>query len=177
LSTYQANTSEAYNIIRIGRLLRRVTKFYGRDTVLVLETLASLGFATVHVLQTHVIEYSGMSVDRFKNSICELSLGPFLRVARKANFQSPYDARRDVELTITPPELPSSTSAKKAKYDMDGKVDAEYEKRTDSTVNALEILKQLGKPPSPVRDFISWLSVLADTYRTIHFSRLISINI
>jgi hypothetical protein len=176
LSTYQANPSEAYNIMRTSKLINKVNRIWGSDASLLIEILASLGFATVHELRKHAMNESEMTVVDFGFAITKLLTGPFVRIMRNAHFQSPHDARRDVELSVAHTELPTSASAKKVKYDMDEKIDTEYGVRTDSTVEPLEILNQLQAPPSQVRYSPSVTFSLIDIRRIIHFSRLITIK-
>src|ERR1700749_4633 len=55
VSTYQANNGNAYNVMRTGRLVELVNWNLGASAAVIVETLAALGFATVHELKAEFL--------------------------------------------------------------------------------------------------------------------------
>jgi len=163
-STYQANALNAYNLVRVGKLLDLVTKRHGVAAASIMELLSVLGSATMDDLETRCarilqadhdpssLRTNGVGeADRRQNSphltpsqvrsaIRRLAEDKFIIQVREAHFQSLFDARTDAELHMKGTELPSATKGKKAQEYFDERVYIELEKRLDPSISTASIV-------------------------------------
>ncbi|KAI1614820.1 DNA-directed RNA polymerase III subunit C3 [Exophiala viscosa] len=162
LSTYQANSHNAYNLVRLGKLLALVERSYGHAAATLMEHLATLGYGTADDLEAHIRadqespapRINGHSAtekqvngdlnrrDRFIKVLKVLIDNQYIAAVRDAHFQSLFDARQDIERQYRGLGM-ASTKTKKSQLEFDMKVDVELEKRLDPTVSAAYIMHEL----------------------------------
>ncbi|KIW28905.1 hypothetical protein, variant [Cladophialophora immunda] len=146
-STYQANTSNAYNIMRTGRLIELVEWKFGSAGADIMEHLAVLGFATACELEAHVLGHDDssrlMDKSRFRALLKHLITSKFILTVREAHFHSPFDSRQDAERYLRGHGLLLQGTAKKIKIDGEAKVDAELEHRLDGNISWPQVLHEL----------------------------------
>lgn len=167
-STYQANTDNAYNLLRTGKLIELVGKHLGSSAANIIEILSSLGYATAEELEAHVAEdqasetpsslapstnghvedkqiarVEGKPKNDFRGALVQLIKSKYIRAVRQAHFHSLFDARQEVERHLRSVGALSTSTTKKVKGEIDEKVSMELEKRLDGTVSAASVLKEL----------------------------------
>ena len=168
LSTYQANTQNAYNLVRSGKLVELAGRKFGSPADKIIEYLAISGYATASDLESGFshngarglkenlsrqtngyLEGEGANhgnskdTSKFRESLRNLVANNFIIAVRDAQFQSPFDARQDTERHLHAQGSPPSSKAKKSQLDIDEKVNIELEKRLDGSLSAASILHEL----------------------------------
>ena len=153
-STYQANTTNAYNIMRTGRLIELVDWKLGHSAANIVEALAAMGFATAHELEAQVLRDHDLaepiSRARFRSLLKQLISLKYIKAAREAHFQSPSDRRLEAERFLRNNSLLLPGAGKKVTTDTEEKVDLELEKRVDDTISAHDIVQGLNQNPTQV---------------------------
>ncbi|KIW99423.1 uncharacterized protein Z518_11411 [Rhinocladiella mackenziei CBS 650.93] len=167
LSTYQANTYNAYNLVRAGKLMALVERNLGPVAARIMKILNVLGSATAGELESRVFGdeasgfkrksaplTNGFSDDRnepgvdsrsktyFRAMLRQLADKKYIVAVRDAHFQSLFDARQDVERHLRSLGTLPSGKGKKLQSDIDEKVNAELETRLDATVPTATILQE-----------------------------------
>ncbi|KIW12268.1 hypothetical protein PV08_09544 [Exophiala spinifera] len=167
LSTYQANTHNAYNLLRTGNLAAGAQRKFGPAAAVVVEHLAALGFATAQELEDticadkdfnrsedHEPQTNGSS-DGHKSQDLDSTRSRFRKVLRllidekyivglrDAHFQSVFDARRELERHLESRGLLPSSKTKKAQPVIDEKVNVDLEQLLDPTISASSVLREL----------------------------------
>ncbi|OCT45554.1 DNA-directed RNA polymerase III subunit C3 [Cladophialophora carrionii] len=152
LSTYQADTTYAYNIMRTGRLVELVEWSLGASAAGIMETLAAMGFATAHELEAEVLEKSDpthpMGKSRFQTLLKQLVSSGYIKAVREAHFQSPSDRRQDVERSLRDNGLIPTGTGKKIAADAESRIDSELERRVNSSVSAYDVSQELTRSPT-----------------------------
>ncbi|KAL2423676.1 DNA-directed RNA polymerase III subunit rpc3 [Exophiala dermatitidis] len=167
-STYQANTHSAYNLVRVGQLVELAARRYGQAAAKVMEHLAILGYATPDELEAHVSgdghfanpqepaasanghlqngatpDVDQKSRERFRTALRCLIDDRFIMSVRDAHFQSPFDARQEVERHFRHLGVMPSAKGKKVQSEIDHRVDVELESRMDGTISSNSVLQFL----------------------------------
>jgi DNA-directed RNA polymerase III subunit RPC3 len=157
-TTYQADLTSAYNLLRTGKLAHFAQRQYGPVAGLVIEVLAAKGFTTAKDLESAVLqaleEIPGNDT-RFQNgskasakvhdALKRLAEGGFISKVLPAHLLIPHDAREEAEATFDAVVAggQKGESLRAARLD---KVKLEMEKRLDSYVSASMIDTALSIP-------------------------------
>lgn len=156
--------------MRTGKLINLVEKDLGPAAADMIEHLSVMGSATVDELEAQVWKVRGCSLKAnsappinghlhnetstgkgdFRDILLALVESKYVMAVRDAHFQSPFDAREDVERYLDVIGIPSSTVGKKRNVDADEKVNIELEKRLDGTVSPSVLLNELERDSSNV---------------------------
>ncbi|KIW92973.1 uncharacterized protein Z519_06822 [Cladophialophora bantiana CBS 173.52] len=159
LSTYQANTGNAYNIMRTGRLLELVESKFGSAGANIMEYLAVVGFAAACELEARVLGDGdpSKSMDRthFRALLKQLITSKFILTVREAHFHSPFDSRQDAERYLSGHGMLLQGTGKKIKIDGEARVDVELEQRLDGSISWPQVLHELETSPSKANILLS----------------------
>lgn len=121
---YSANLANAYNIIRVGKLVEAARELHGETAASVVATAGELGFATVSELRDRVLQgdhsKSASSIDNIIDALLE---DRFLTYLRKAHFSEHHDVQRTVELSLLSPVEIAKLSGTKAKMEFAANVE------------------------------------------------------
>lgn len=146
ISSYQANLTNAYNLLRTGRMAALADERHGSTAAVIIEALAAHGFATVRQLETAVTESSHKpngshngtngfsSANKFQAALKSLVEDGFISRVRPAHLQIPHDARQAVEGA----HLPTKSGGKKGETERLQRVErivAEMEQQMNSFVS------------------------------------------
>ena len=158
LSIYQANTTNAYNIMRTGRLVELVEWKFGSAAASLMEHVAAMGFTTASELEARVLDDAElceyMDKIRFRALLQQLVAAKYIMAVREAHFQSPFDSRQDAERHMRDNKMLSTGTGKKIRLDTGVKVDLELEKRVDGNISGSQVLRELETSPSQVPLFV-----------------------
>jgi DNA-directed RNA polymerase III subunit RPC3 len=167
-STYQANTDNAYNLMRTGKLVALVERSMGSAAATVMEHLAVLGYATADELEANVCgdsKFDPAEADagppqtnghtttdtrkdsdrrnRFRAALADLVDEKYIVAVRDAHFQSVFDARQDVMRHFRLLDQMPASKGKKSQLEVEEKVDREVEQRLDGSISAGLVLRDL----------------------------------
>ncbi|EXJ61064.1 hypothetical protein A1O7_05217 [Cladophialophora yegresii CBS 114405] len=152
LSTYQADTTYAYNLMRTGRLVELVDWSLGSSAAEIIETLAAMGFATAHELETEVLEKTDLtqpiSKSRFQILLKQLVSSGYIKAVRETHFQSSSDRRQDVERYLRDNRMIVTGTGKKVAAEAEAKIDSELERRVKSSISAYDVSQELSRSPT-----------------------------
>ncbi|ETN43848.1 uncharacterized protein HMPREF1541_10979 [Cyphellophora europaea CBS 101466] len=157
-STYQANLTNAYDLLRTGKLAQLAHAQYGSIAGLVIEVLAAKGFASVKDLEAAVLQALEQSSDRetpyqngskasvkVQDTLRRLANDQFMSKLSIGHLQIPHDARQDAEAGH---ELVTAGGQRgeNLRADRLSKVQEEMERRLDTYVSADMIEAALDVP-------------------------------
>lgn len=129
-STYSANLTAAYNIIRVGKLIEAARGSHGDLAAEILVTFCELGFATISEVRDRLLSRPDISEENnahaVEHQIQELHEGQYLVNVRTAHFSEGHDTRRDYELIGTTAVQLAKLSGTKAKQEHAERVEAGY---------------------------------------------------
>ncbi|KIV92871.1 hypothetical protein PV10_04135 [Exophiala mesophila] len=169
ITSYQANTTNAYNLIRTGQLIQLAEQSEGHDAARILQQLALLGYSTARELEARILELppheeqsdgstnpkpnghsDRMSLDNpttlqkdFKSNLRRLIDNKYICRVRDSHFSSTYDARTEVERELFGGGGNSSTKSKKAQAEADEMVSIRLAQRLDASVSSYDVLNEL----------------------------------
>lgn len=170
ITTYQANTTNAYNLLRTGQLIQLADQTEGHDAARILQQLALLGYSTARELEARIHEILApqeqgddgstnpktnghsdpMSVDHpptsrkdFRTNLRRLIDNKYICGVRDFHFSSTFDARTDTEREIFGGASTSSTKSKKAQVEADERVSARLAQRLDASLSSHHVLNEL----------------------------------
>ena len=171
LTTYQGNTTNAYNIMRTGRLIDLVNRKFGPVAARIMETLTAAGFATAHTLEAQLVSHNDFAdhLDRgtFRVLLEQLIRSKYIKGVRETHFQPPHDARQHAECFLRDSGSFATGTTKKAKADADAKIEMELKTRSDGSISASNIVKDLSAAPSKVLDPVSAVILILNIHRTM----------
>jgi hypothetical protein len=160
-STYQADTSNAYNILRVGRVVELVDRKLGPAAAEIMASLAAMGFATIRQLQADVVgdedEETSIDTNRFRVLLKQLITQGYIKAVRQVHFRSPHDPIR--------PPIDPTDKKKKPPGEMELKIGLEVKKLEEHQLSAYDVLQELDRKPSQVTGpvILTWL--YADHFR------------
>ncbi|KIW68015.1 hypothetical protein, variant [Phialophora macrospora] len=138
--------------MRTGRLVELVDWSLGHSAAEIIETLATMGFATAHELEAQVLGNSDSAkpIDktRFQTLLKQLISSKYIKAVREAHFQSPSDRRQDTERSLRERGMIPVGTGKKVAIDADSKIDLELERRVDGSISAYDVSLELNKDPT-----------------------------
>lgn len=177
-STYQANSTASYSLLRTGRLIELAGSKLGKIAATAITEVTLLGFATITELEDRTLEILSTSCTESINGHVEEDLSRtslerkvredvrsllrtgFLKHVRPVHFQAHFDARQDAEKTLKSQGVLPSLKGRKGQIEIEVKIDSELQRRT--VVNTPEYgttrkrtLDEVADQPVPKRQRLS----------------------
>ncbi|KAK5088189.1 RNA polymerase III subunit C82 [Lithohypha guttulata] len=131
-TVYSANLTNAYDIIRTGRLAQEAARTHGDLAATIVATACELGFSTINELRDRVLLGMGSDEDSKDAStvdklISKLLDDHFLAHLRKAHFGEVHDVRREIELKLLSPAAIAKLTGTKAKQEHQENINRNYD--------------------------------------------------